>query len=70
MQALKRLARPDDIGGVYWLFREPIPSTEMARVERALKLLADMVGGDREPTQTRVKSRYTRLARTSRSSTP
>jgi hypothetical protein len=34
----------------YWLFKEPIPSTEMAKIERALKLLADMVGGDREPT--------------------
>jgi hypothetical protein len=34
----------------YWIFREPIPSTEMVRIERALKLLADFVGGDREPT--------------------
>jgi hypothetical protein len=35
---------------VYWLFREPISSDEMPRIEHALKLLADLVGGDREPT--------------------
>jgi putative DNA primase/helicase len=35
---------------VYWLFNEPVPSTEMKRIEKALKLLADFVGGDREPT--------------------
>jgi hypothetical protein len=34
----------------YWLFKEPVLSDEMERVESALKLLADLVCGDREPT--------------------
>jgi hypothetical protein len=37
----------------YWLFKDSFSissNKEMARIERAFKLLADLVGGDREPT--------------------
>jgi RepB DNA-primase from phage plasmid len=34
----------------YWLFKEAVGSKEQERVENALKLLADCLGGDHEPT--------------------
>lgn len=34
----------------YWIFNDPVSFDEQARVEAALKLLADLLGGDREPT--------------------
>ena len=34
----------------YWLFKEAVGSKEQERVENALKLLADCLGGDQEPT--------------------
>jgi hypothetical protein len=34
----------------YWLLTEPVGFDEQERIENALKLLADLLGGDREPT--------------------
>jgi predicted P-loop ATPase len=34
----------------YWKLTEPVSFDEQERVENALKLLADLLGGDREPT--------------------